>query len=453
MEQSLESLEEGKARMRQFLVASGIGLMMAGAVSAAVAQGPGGPGAAPPPPEVTYVTTAVESVPITSEFVGVTEASRHVEVRARVKGFLEKRLFTEGAVVKEGDLLYTIDARQFAADVKIAEARLDQGKAGVSASQAKLAEARATLEWSTREHDRYVGLRSTGAVSQGDLDRARKELDTAKAAEASAVADVTQAEASLRLAEAELDNAKLELSYTEIRAALTGVIGKTAKEPGSLVDDGDSGKLAEITQLSPIYVSVNISEPQYLAWKAKDQSGEIILKAGNKESVQVILQNGTVFPETGSIIYESPAFDTTTGTFEVRGEFANKDNILRPGQFVKAHVLGWERPGTISVPQRSVNQMSSGPYVYVIDAENKITFRPVKIGQWTGSNWVIESGLQPGEKVLVEGFMKVRPGVVVDPKPYEVAPTTPPPAAAGKAETAQANAPATAGKPAPAGKE
>jgi membrane fusion protein (multidrug efflux system) len=416
--------------MRQFLVAAGFGLMAVATVSTARAQGPGG---APPPPEVSFVTTAVESVPLTADFVGVTQASRHVEVRARVKGFLDKRLFTEGSIVKEGDLLYTIDPRQFAADVKVVEARLDQAKAGVASALAGRDESKASLELNTREYERYLGLRTSGAVSQGDLDRVQKELDTAKAKAASAEAAVSQAEATLRLAQAELENAQLELSYTQIHAALTGVIGKTLKEPGSLVDDGDSGKLTEITQLSPIYVSVNISEPQYLAWKAKDESGEIMLKPGAKESLQVVLQNGSVFPEMGWVSYESPAFDMTTGTFEVRGEFANTESILRPGQFVKVKLNGWERPGTISVPQRSVNQMPSGPYVYVIDAENKITFRPVVLGQWTGSQWVIESGLQAGERVLVEGFMKVRPGAVVNPVPYEATPVAAAnPAAAGK---------------------
>lgn len=382
-----------------------------------------------PPPEVAYVTTAVEQVPLTYEFVGVTSASRQVEVRARVKGFLDKRLFTEGSPVKEGDLLYTIDARQFAADVKVAEARLDQAKAGVGVAEASLAEARASLALNQKEYERYLALRDTGAVSDVDLDRVSKDLDAAKAAEASAAARVAEALATQRLAQADLENAQLELSYTEIRAPMSGIVGKAHKESGSLVDDGDKGLLTEITVLSPIYVSVNISEPQYLDWKAKGNSGEIVLPDPKKEAVNVVLQNGAAFPEVGHVNFESPAFDTATGTFELRAEFANQDRILRPGQFLKVRYSGWERPATIAVPQRAVNQMPSGAYVYVIDKEDKIEFRPVKLGQWTGSAWVITEGLAAGERVLVEGFMKVRPGVVTKPVAFNPEGSAPAPGA------------------------
>lgn len=354
----------------------------------AAAQGP--PGGKMPPPEVSFITATPGSIPANFDFVGVAQASRLIEVRARVQGFIETRLFEEGAFVNEGDLLYRIDKRSFEADLKVAEARVEQSRSSVDLTE--------------RELKRLQSLRESGAVAQSDFDRAQSQYDTARA--------------SLRLAEAELDKSRLELSYTDIHAPISGYVWKAMKDTGSLVDDGSNSYLTQITRLSPIYVSVNVSERDYLSWKVQIARGEITLREGEQQRFQLILQDGSTFPEEGKLTFEDAGFRPETGTYEMRAEFPNKESLLKPGQFVNVRILGWERANTILVPQRSVNQLPSGAFVYVIDGENKVELRSVQLGAWIGSDWIIRSGVKAGDRVLVDGFMKVGPGVVVSPVPH-----------------------------------
>jgi len=363
------------------------GILAVGLGQGTLAQegGPPAGGQAPPPQSVSYVQIEEKDLPFDREFLGVVQASRVVEVRARLRGYLAERLFEEGALVKEGDLLYRIERESFASDVEIARARVDEGEARVTLTQPEL--------------ERQQRLVSTGAVAQSDLDSASAEHDVAKA--------------SLRLAQSELAKSELELSYTEVRAPLSGYIGKTVRDVGSFVDDGDKGMLAEIRRLDPIYVTFAVSEREYLASHESFDGGAAV-------AFTAMLADGSTV-EGGRFNFEEPTFDPAMGTIQLRAEFPNPGSKLKPGQFVKVVATGLVRPSAIVVPQRAVSQTAMGSAVLVIGEGDKLEFRPVSVDAWAGDDWIVTSGLKAGERVMVDGAMKAYPGTIVTPEP--LAPT------------------------------
>lgn len=360
------------------------------------AQGPPGK---MPPPEVTVAPVEVKTVPISYEYVGITQASKTVEVRARVQGFLETRDFQEGAYLAEGARLFTIDPRSLKADREIAAAQVEQ--------------AEARLRLAEQEVKRLQSVRQPGAVTQSDLDQKMSEHSSAMA--------------SLRLAKAQLSKADLELSYATVSAPLTGFAGKAEKEIGSLVDAGQNSLLTVMQQVDPLYVSFQVSESDFLTWKREEKSGLLVLAEGDKAPrVEITLLDGAAFESPGALDFENVNLNTQTGTVELRATFKNEGNILKPGQFVKVHLTGWQRPDTLTVPQRAVSQSPAGAFVYVIGADSKAERRPVKLGAWAGQDWIVLEGVKPGEQVIVEGLTKVRGGSVVNisatPAPGEPAP-------------------------------
>ena len=371
-------------------------LLLAGIITCAVeAQGP--PGMKMPPPAVTLVAAQVTSVPISYEYVGMTEASKTVEIRARVQGFLETRDFQEGSFVDAGARLFTIDPRSLKADKVIALAQVE--------------EAEARLHLAEQEVKRLQSVTQPGAIAQTDLDQKIAAQSTAVAA--------------LRLAKAQLAKSDLELSYTTIEAPLTGFIGKAMKEIGSLVDSNQNSLLATMQQVDPLYVSFRVSENDYLALHQSLQSGELVLAKDTPEPyAEIVLLDGRTYEKRGKINFEDVSLDIPTGTVGMRGAFENPDKKLKPGQFVKVHLKGWERPNTLSIPQRAVSQSPQGPYVYVVGVDKKAERRSVKLGTWTEKNWIILDGLKEGEQVIVEGLTKVQPGIEVNDGP-EAAPAAP----------------------------
>ncbi|MBX3176045.1 MAG: efflux RND transporter periplasmic adaptor subunit [Candidatus Hydrogenedentes bacterium] len=360
---------------------------------------------APPPPDVTFVEVLPRDMPVSFTFVGVTEASRIVEIRSRVRGFLETREFEEGSLVESGARLYLIDPRPFEADLQIAKARVEQ------------AQARLTL--AEREADRLQSVAVPGAIAQSDLD---KQL-----------AEQTNAAAALNLAKAELAKAQLELGYTTIAAPLTGYVGKTLKEIGSFVDEGQNGLLTEIRQVDPIYVSYPMTEREFLRWRSFSSNGGYVLAGAEQPYIEITLLDGTAYPEKGVLDFESTTVDTRTGSVEMRATFANPDRVLKPGQFVRAHMRGYVRPGAIAIPQRAVNESPQGSYVYVLAGDNTAEQRYIEPGDWSGAEWIVESGLSAGERVLIDGLINVQPGTEVAPSPLVGQAT---PDAAGNASAA-----------------
>jgi membrane fusion protein (multidrug efflux system) len=293
--------------------------------------------------------------------------------------------------VEAGKQLYKIDPLPFEADLEIAKARVTQAEARL-----KLAE---------KEVARLKSVSVPGAIAQSDLD---KQL-----------AEQSDAAAALNLVKAELAKAELELGYTVIEAPLTGYVGKTLKEIGSLVDQAQNGLLTVMHQVDPIYVSYKMTERDYLRWRSLEADGGYTVSDGEGPYLEVTLLDGTTYPLRGKLDFESTTVDTSMGSVELRATFDNPERKLKPGQFVRAHMRGYLRPNAIAIPQRAVSESPQGSYVYVIKDDNTAELRVVEPGSWSGADWIIESGLSAGEKVVVDGVTKVQPGAAVTPAPLE----------------------------------
>jgi len=336
-------------------------------------------------PTVSVETIKPVTVPGEYEFIAQTAASRTVEIRARVQGFLMKRHFEEGGQVKEGDLLFTIDPRSFEADLQIARAQMAQAKAQMALAESSLTRIQEGVD--------------KGGVAQADLDKAKAQRD--------------EAVAEVKLSEARVINAELELSYTKIHSPVTGTIGRAERQEGALIDSGQNSLLATSQQVDPIYVFFNVSERDVLKWRSDVKSGRILLENEKHLPTQITLSDGTVFESTGSINFVDVKVDPSTGTAMIRAEFPNKESRLMPGQYVKLKVLGVERPNVLTVPQESVLNTPNGTFVLVVGADGKAERRPVTLGDWLGSDWVVEFGLKGGELVIVDNIQKVQPGMEV----------------------------------------
>jgi membrane fusion protein (multidrug efflux system) len=348
--------------------------------------------AAPAPLEVTVVTTQAQDVPVAFEFVGKTSSSRRVEIRSRVEGFLEKRLYREGGMVEAGDPLFQMDRKPF-------EAQLDAASAELAQQQARLTNARANLK-------RVKPLAEQNAVAQKELDDALGVFRSAAASVAAAKAKVVQAE--------------LDLGYTEIKSPVTGISSFAIKREGSYMGMGDS-LLTYVAQIQPMWVEFSISENQMFRIRREAEAGLVVVPPNGDFEVEIEMADGSVFPERGKITFSDASLSEQTGTFLVRAEIANPREELRPGQFVRTRLLGSIRPGAILLPQRAVQQGAQGSFVWIVGDDGKTRFQPVQLGPWLGDQWFISKGLEAGDTVIVEGALKVHAGIAVAAKPYVAA--------------------------------
>jgi len=331
-------------------------------------------------------------VPIYIEAIGETRGSSEIEVRARVEGFLESVDYKEGDPVRKGQLLYRIDQRPFQASVAQAKGRVAEAQAGLARAQQDVA--------------LYEPLIAKNAIS-------RQTYDTSIQVEKAAEAAVDAAKASL-------DSAQIDLSFTRVQAPDAGIAGKTEVYPGTLVGRGQSTLLTRISQIDQIHVRVNIPERDYLEYARR---GEERRKAGNAADLafELVLSDGTVHPEKGRLVFVDRAVDTRTGTILVEVAFPNPSGLIRPGQFGRVRVAIDERKGAILVPQRAVSELQGTYSVAVVKPDDTVDMRLVTAGARVGTLWVIEQGLQPGDKIIVEGVQKVRPGMKVTPVPVTIA--------------------------------
>jgi membrane fusion protein (multidrug efflux system) len=385
---------------------AGAGVVAAFAVGCGKEEAPPAPG----PLEVTAVTVTPQDTPVQFEFVAQTQSSREVEIRARVDGFLDKRLYTEGEMVRAGQPLFQMDRKPFEAALLSAEGQLEQQQARHEVAAATLARVRP--------------LAARNAVS-------KKELDDAVGSEKSTKAAVLAAEGEVR-------QAKLNLGYTTINSPLKGLSSFAKKQEGSYLTVGDQGLLTTVQQVDPIWVNFSISENELLSYRDQLAKGRLKFPANDNFEVEVVLADGTVYPKRGRINFAAPSFSDQTGTFLVRTELPNPKGQLRPGQFVRARVYGSSRPGAIRLPQRAVQQGSKGHYVWVIGSDGKAKQRVVDVGDWYGDEWFISQGLKTGERVVVDGAGRVTPAAplkITAPAPAAPAPApaAPPAAAAGAA--------------------
>jgi membrane fusion protein (multidrug efflux system) len=338
---------------------------------------------APPPPEV-YVTEVVQKdVPEYLELVGQTSGFQDVEVRARVEGWLQSMDYREGSFVKKGTLLYEIDPKPLQST--LAQARADQATA-----EARLAKA-------DNDVSRYTPLAAKQAVSQKELDDARAAQDAAR----------SQVEAN----KAAVVKATLDLSYTRVLAPIDGLVGTTLVKPGSLVGAGQNTLLTTVSQINPILFRVGITEADYLRVARRNVSR--IGNAPQAGDIQLTLTDGTIFPDKGRVYTIDRAVDPTTGTLGLQLEFPNPEAVLRPGQYGRARLLLDTKRNALLVPQRAVQELQNLYSVAVVDNNNKVTFRNVKVGPREGTMWVIEQGLEPGNRVVVEGLQKIQDGMLV----------------------------------------
>ncbi|PZX21549.1 lipoprotein, component of acridine efflux pump, similar to acrA [Cupriavidus phytorum] len=369
--------------------------------------------AAPPAAEVGVMTVALRDVPIVFDFVGQTQSSQQVEIRARVNGFLDKRVYTEGALVKAGETLFLMDRKPFEATLQAAEAELAQ-------QQARLVTAQADLK-------RVRPLAERNALSQRDLDDATGKAQAAAAAVEGARANVI--------------SARLNLSYTTIKSPVAGLSSFAKRQAGSYIDTTNS-LLTYVAKLDPMWVNFSLSENEVLKMRTDRESGAIRFPEQDAFDVVVVLADGKSFPNHGRIAFADASFSADTGTYLVRAEVSNPEGVLRPGQFVRVKVHGAKRAKAIAVPQEAIVQTQRGQAVWVVGPDNKVQQRVVDVGEWTGDNWVVRSGLKPGERVAVSGTLRLAPGAPV--KAVQAGPAAAPAAASGVA-AAPASAVATAG--------
>lgn len=344
------------------------------------------PATSPPPTmEVTTVTVSPSDTPVQLEFVAETESSRQVEIRARVEGFLEKRLYTEGELVKAGQKMYQMDQKPFQAALQSAKGQLAQQEAALAMAEATLARVRPLTE--------------KNALSKKNLD------DT--------IGMVQQAQAAVFAAQGKVTSAELNLSYTTLYSPLTGLSSFSKKHEGSYLSAGADGLLTYVAQLDPIWVNFSVSENQMLKYRGEIEHGLLRFPSRNLFEVAITLADGSVYPHLGRINFSEPSFSQETGTFLVRTLFANPEGDLRPGQFVRVQLRGAMRPNSILLPQRAVLQGAKGHYVWVVDGEGKAARREVEIGDWQGEGWFINHGLLPGERVVVDGAIRLSPGAIL----------------------------------------
>jgi len=352
---------------------------------------------APPPPEVLVAEVIQQDVPIQSEWVGTTDGYVNAQIKARVQGYLQVQNYKEGAVVKQGDLMFTIDPRQYQAALE--EAQGDLGRAEANYGKTQL------------DVTRYTPLAKEGAISQQELDNAIQANQANKA--------------SVEGARGAVDNAKLNLSWTKVTSPITGIAGISVVQLGDLVTP--TNVLTTVSQVDPIKVYFPISEQEYLGFAQRIREAETGVTPRDRISLEMILSDGTTYPQKGSPDIVDRQVDVKTGTMTVAGLFPNPDNLLRPGQYAKVRAVTRIANGAALVPQRAVQELQGSYQVVVIGSDAKAEIRPVKVGEWFGTMWVIESGVKPGERVVVEGLQKLRAGMVVNaqPMPAQPAPEKP----------------------------
>ena len=340
-------------------------------------------GAATPPPAVVVAEVIQKTVPIYSEYVAEIGAKETVEIRARVQAVLAAQHFTEGAIVKKDQLLFTLDPREY-------EQKLLQAKAQLEGVQARLAKAET-------DERRLKPLAERRAVPQQDYDNAVASLDTARASVSGAKAAVAGAE--------------LDLSYCTIRSPISGLIGKRLVDPGNLVGKGEATLLDTVSSVDPIRVSVTVSEAEYLRLRSQQAAGRVAIGV----PLDLVLSDGSVYPQKGRMVFVDRAVDTKTGTLTGIAEFPNPNATLRPGQFGRVRASIETAENAILIPRRAVQEIQGMQTVLVVGADNMVSLRTIKPGQSVGPLLVVHDGLKPGERVIVDGVQKARPGTKVNP--------------------------------------
>jgi RND family efflux transporter MFP subunit len=355
------------------------------------------------PPDVQVVQVEQKDVPIYGEWIGTLDGFTNADVRAQVTGYLMRQGYQEGAFVKQGQLLFQIDPRPF-------QAALDQAQGQLAQAKATLENAQAVQGRTQLDVNRYTPLAKEEAASQQDLDNAVQNNLAAKAT-------VATSEAAIKTDEAAVETAKINLDFTRLIAPIDGIAGQAQLQVGALVSP-NSGVVTSVSTVDPIKVYFTVSESEYLDWNKRFPT-EATLEAANKTlRLQLILADGSTYPRDGTFYFADRQVNVGTGAIRLAGLFPNPGNILRPGGYGRIRTAVRVQKDALLVPQRAVTELQGSYQVAVVDSENKVSIRTVKVGERVGSFWIIADGLKPGERVVAEGVQKVRPGAIVNPKPY-----------------------------------
>ena len=376
-------------------------------------QGGHGAGGGMPPAVVAVQEVKLASVPVEFEYPAQTAGSREAEVRARVAGLLVRRNFEEGATVRAGQSLYQIDAAPFEAAVARAEADVAAAEARASAAERNAARTRPLL--------------AAKAASQKDVD------DAVSAAEVGA--------AEVKAARARLREARLNLEYTRVEAPIHGLTSRSLKSEGSLVG-GPQDLLTTVSQLDPIWVNFGVSEAEQSRIRQEVAAGKLAVPKDFKFDVAIRFEDGKVYSRPGKLVFTDARVNAQTGTTDARAEVPNPAGEVRPGQFVRVVLKGAQRPNAIALPQRAIVEGPQGKMVYVLSKDSKAEARPVTVGEWSGADWIIASGLAPGDKVIVDGIARIffpgQPVQVGDPNAPPAGQPAPQPSPKGEGEKKKA---------------
>ena len=358
------------------------------------------------PLAVTAMKIVPADTPVSFEYVGQTQSSHQVQIRARVNGFLDRRVYTEGSMVKAGDVMFQQDPRPFQAQLDAALGALAEQQARLKTANDNLAQVRPLAE--------------QNALSQKDLDDATGQQQAAAAA--------------VQTAKANVETARLNLSYTTITTPIAGLSSFARVQDGAYVSPENS-LLTYVEQVDPVWVNFTLSENDILTFRSESQQGKLRMPPKDSYMVEVVLADGSVYPHQGRITFANASYDVQTGSFLLRATLPNPEGVLRSGEFVRVRVSGPVRVNAILVPQEAVLQGAKGHFVVVVDKDSKAQIRPVQVGTWQGNGWFIDQGLSAGDVLVTDGVARLAPGT-----PVKVAMS---PADTGKAGAAAAPAPAT----------
>jgi RND family efflux transporter MFP subunit len=375
--------------------------------------------AVPKAPPVALVASVEQSdLPVQREWIGTLDGLVNASIKAQVTGYLLRQDYREGSFVHQGQLLFEIDPRPFQAAADQAVGQLAQAKAQLAQAQAVLVQAQAqllTAEANQRkaqlDEDKYIPLAKEQAVTQQDLDNARETNQANKAS-------VAAAQAQVETSKAQIEAARVNLGFTRLTSLIDGIAGTATVQVGNLVGPS-SNAVTTVSTLDPIKANFTVSEQEYLSLARAD--------ALHKLQLQVILADGSVHPRPGRFSFADRQVDPNTGAIQMTAVFPNPGDLLRPGQYAKVRAVVGENRGTLLVPQPAVTELQGGYEVTVVGPDNHVSVRPVQVGERTATMWVIQDGLKPGERVVVEGQQKVKPGNQVQPMPFHPTPPDPTP--------------------------
>jgi membrane fusion protein (multidrug efflux system) len=387
------------------------------------------------PPVVEVAQVQQRDIPIYSEWVGTLDGMVNADIKAQVSGYLMKQDYTEGSLVQKGQLLFEIDPRPFQAVVEQGEGQLAQANGQLAQAKAQLTQAEAQVGVAEANQvrtqldvDRYAPLAKQQAITQQDMDNAtqnnvaaKAQVQSAKAQIETARAQIQGANAAIQAVTATVETAKLNLSFTRLTSPIDGLAGMAQQQVGALVSPA-GGPVTTVSTVDPIKVYFTASEQEYLDFHRRYATPATLDAARKGLRLELILSDGTIYPQTGTFYFADREVSQGTGTIRVAGLFPNPGNLLRPGAYGRVRTSLKTKDGALLIPQRSVSELQGTFQVAVVDSQNKIAIRNVKTSDRVGNDWIIDEGLKPGERVVAEGVQKVRPGMLVKPKPYTSGP-------------------------------